>query len=189
MSAQPLDVNEFLLSGGVPAAKFETPGTSCTGKITFLKVEQQREIDSGKPKYWDDGTPQMQIVCHVQTSMRDPQIPDDDGMRALYIRNNMKAAVGAAVRKVRAKLTAGGILTVTYTGDGERKSAAYNPPKLYAAEYAPPSVAAVDDVLGVTPDPAAEPAALPPGITAEQWADLPQAAKEAMAKMHNLPPY
>jgi hypothetical protein len=184
-----LDVNEFLLSSGVAAAKFEHPGTSVSGKITLLRVEQQREIDSGKPKYWDNGEPQMQIVCHVQTSIRDPQVPDDDGVRALYIRNNMKAAVSTAVRKSRAKLETGGVLTVTYTGDGERKSAAFNPPKLYAAEYAPPSVATVDDVLGTAPNPPAEPVTLPPGITAEQWAGLPQAAKEAMAKMHNLPPF
>jgi len=183
------DVNDFLLSGGVTAAKFERPGTSVSGKITLLRVEQQREIDSGKPKYWDDGTPQMQIVCHLQTTQRDPASPDDDGVRAVYIRGNMKAAVSTAVRKARAKLIIGGDLTITYTGDGERKSAAFNPPKMYAADYAPPSVAAVDDVLGAAPAPPAEPATLPPGITAEQWAVLPQAAKEAMAKMHDLPPY
>jgi hypothetical protein len=176
-----VDVNEFLLSGGVPAAKFEHPGTSVSGKITLLRVEQQREIDSGKPKHWDDGTPQLQIVCHVQTSTRDPSIPDDDGLRALYIRNNMKAAVSTAVRKARAKLETGGVLTVTYTGDGERKSAAFNPPKLYTAEYAPPSVATVDDVLGAAPAPPPEPVSRPPSIPAEQWDALPRETQKSLA--------
>ena len=82
MSAQPLDdANELLLSGGVRPAKFETPGTTVSGKVTHAERQQQREIDSGKPKYWEDGTPRMQIVAHLQTTARDADDPDDDGWR------------------------------------------------------------------------------------------------------------
>jgi hypothetical protein len=182
MSAQPLDdANEFLLSGGVRPAKFETPGTVVSGKVTHAERQQQREIDSGKPKYWEDGNPRMQIVAHLQTVQRDADDPDDDGMRAVYIRGNMLNALRAALRKAHAKLELGGILTITYTGDGERKSAAFNPPKLYSAEYTPPSLAAVNDVLSEPPGPAAEPVTRPPSIPAEQWDALPQDAREALA--------
>ena len=46
------------------------------------EVQPQREIDTGKPKYWEDGTPRQQIVVHLQTDQRDPDIEDDDGIRA-----------------------------------------------------------------------------------------------------------
>jgi hypothetical protein len=141
------DVNEFLLSGGVPALKYETPGTTHTGKIISAEVQQQREIDTGKVKYWDDGKPQLQIKVHLQTTIRDPGIEDDDGIRADYIRGNKLKAVQAAVRKARAKLEPGGELTITYTGDGEQKTRGFNAPKLYTAAYAPPGDAAVTDVL------------------------------------------
>ncbi len=190
MSAQPLeDANEFLLSGGVRPAKFEMACAAVSGKVIHAEKQQQREIDSGKVKYWEDGTPRMQIVVHLQTSQRDPDDPDDDGMRAVYIRGNMLTALRGALRKAHAKLELGGVLTVTYTGDGERKAAGFNPPKLYAVDYSPPSPTAVNDILGETPDTPAEPDKLPPGITAEQWAELPQPAKEALAKMRNLPPF
>jgi hypothetical protein len=133
----------------------------------------------------------MQIVCHIETSARDAQIPDDDGLRALYIRNNMRTAVAAAVRKARAKLEVGGTLTVTYVSDGEQKTRGHNPPKIYSAVYTPPKDAgdAVADVLGVAPAPAVAPAKLPPGVTAEEWAALPQGDKEALAKVYNLVPF
>jgi hypothetical protein len=182
MTAQPLDdANEFLLAGGVRPAKFETAGTVVSGKVTHAERQQQREIDSGKPKYWEDGTPRMQIVAHLQTTQRDPDDPDDDGMRAVYIRGNMLNALRAALRKAHAKLELGGILTITYTGDGERRAPGFNPPKLYTADYSPPSLTAVNDILSETPEPIAEPVNRPPSIAAEQWDALPQDAREALA--------
>jgi hypothetical protein len=184
------DANEFLLAGGVTSAKFETPGISVSGTITRPpEVQQQRELDTGKPKFWEDGKPRQQIVIHLQTTSRDPEVDDDDGIRALYVRGNMLKAVREAVRKhgAGAKLDTGGVLTVTYTGDGERKSG-LNAPKLYSAVYTPAAQAAVDGALG-EPAPHAAPAALPPGVTAEQWANLSDAERAVVAKVHDLPPY
>jgi hypothetical protein len=179
------EANEFLLAGGVISAKFETADTTVTGSICRPpEVQQQREIDTGKPKFWEDGKPRQQIVVHLQTTSRDPEIEDDDGIRALYVRGNMLRAVREAVRKAGAKLEVGGVLTVTYTSDGERKAAGFNPPKLYTAAYVPAAQAAVADALG-DPAPAA-PAAVaavtrPPSVPADQWDALPQHAKEALA--------
>jgi hypothetical protein len=190
MSTQLDEANEFLLAGGVASAKFETVGTTVSGSICRPpEVQQQREIDSGKPKYWDDGKPRQQIVVHLQTTARDPAVEDDDGIRALYVRGNMLRAVREAVRKAGAKLEVGGVLTVTYTGDGERKAAGFNPPKLYTAAYVPAAQAAVADALD-EPDPvSAAPAQLPPGVSADEWAALPQAQKEAVAALYGIAPY
>jgi hypothetical protein len=190
MSAQPLDAaNEFLLAAGVTSAKFETPGTTVTGTICRQpEVQQQREIDTGRPKFWDDGKPRQQIVIHLQTTSRDPEVEDDDGIRALYVRGNMLRAVREAVRKAGTGLEVGGVLAVTYSGDGERKAAGFNPPKLYTAVYTPAVQAAVSDVLA-EPVPAAGSVALPPGVTAEQWAEMNDEQRAALAKLFDLPPF
>jgi hypothetical protein len=184
--------NEFLNSGGVPPAKFETAGTTVTGKVLHAEKQQQREIATGKPKYWDDGTQREQLVVQLETSQRNPEIPDDDGRRALYVRGNMLKALRAALKRAGGRLEAGGTLTVTYTGDGERTAAGFNPPKLYTVHYAPPAQSAVADMLGDTaapgaPAPAAAP--VPAGMTAQQWDALPQAARDALTQLQDTPPY
>ena len=70
MSSQLDEANDFLLSGGVSRRlKYETASpTSHTGKVIQPpQVQPQREIDTGKPKYWEDGTPRQQIVVRLQT--------------------------------------------------------------------------------------------------------------------------
>jgi hypothetical protein len=187
-------VNDFLMGSGVPSAKFETPGTTVTGKIVRTpEVQQQRDINTGSPKFWDDGTPQKQIVVQLQTTLRDPQIPDDDGVRAVYIRGQMLTAVRQAVRSSGAQLETGGTLTITYTGDGEPSKRGYNPPKLYSATYSAGTQAAVNDMLN-EPQPA--PAAarpmrnLPPGITEELLAGMSTEQRKALSILYpSFPPF
>jgi hypothetical protein len=135
--------NDFLMGGSVPSAKFPTPGTTIGGRITRIAdVIQQRDFDSGAPKFWDDGSPMMQLPVEVATDQRDPDLVGDDGTRTIYIKGFLKQAVQEAVRRSGAKgLTVGGTLTVTYVGDGEAKRRGANPPKQYTATYEPPSVA------------------------------------------------
>jgi hypothetical protein len=184
------EANDFLLAGGVASAKFETPGTTVSGKIARPpEVQQQREIDTGKPKFWDDGKPRQQLVIHLQTADRAADDPDDDGVRAVYVRGNMLRAVREAVRKSGAKLEPGGELTVTYAADGERKATGFNPPKLYSAAYVPPAQAAVAEMVAGPAAPAGPAPDLPPGVTPEQWAALNQEQKEALAKVFDVTPY
>jgi len=180
------NVNDFLMGGGVASAKFEKPGTTVTGRIARTpEVQQQREIDTGKPKFWDDGTPRKQIVVQLQTTQRDPAIPDDDGIRAVYIRGNMLTAVRQAVRSSGAQLETGGTLSITYTGDGEASSRGFNPPKLYTAVYTPGSQAAVNDLLAAdTPAPAAGPRQLPPGMTEEMLAGMSTEQRKALSILY-----
>lgn len=172
------DVNDFLLSGGVTSAKFETPGTTVSGTICRPpEKQQQRDFETGKPKVWEDGTPRWQVVIHLQTDTRDQDVDDDDGIRALYVRGNMLRAVREAVRRAGGRLEEGGELAVIYTGDGERQGVGF-PPKLYSATYVPAAQAAVADALA-TPAPAE--VTRPASIPAEQWDTLPQSARAALA--------
>lgn len=144
--------DDFLMGGGIPSAKFPAVGTTVTGRITEKPtVQQQKDYTTEQPKFWDDGTPMMQLVVTVATNERDPEITDDDGVRRIYVKGNLKTAVASAVRAAGARgLEVGGILAVTYTGDGEKKNPKFNAPKLFSAVYTSAANAELN-----TPDPAA----------------------------------
>jgi hypothetical protein len=189
-----MDANDLLMGGGLAAAKFPTIGTTISGRIVRKpEARQQTDIETGEPLTFANGDPRMQIVVSLATADRDPAKADDDGERALYIKGNMLNAVRDAVRRAGAKgLEVGGTLTVVYTGDGEKKNRAFNAPKLYAAEYVPPTNAAVDNLLmagqPATTTPAtgvASPPA-PTGVDPAMWArmepDQQQAVLAAVGK-------
>lgn len=137
--------DEFLMGGGVRSAKFDTVGVVAKGTIVSLAMQQQRDYAKNTPKFWDDGKPMMQLRVVIQTDERDDA--DDDGLRALYLKGESQKAVREAVRSTGAKtIEAGGTLAVAYIGDGEAKGT-LNPPKLYRAQYKPPSP--VDRAVGV----------------------------------------
>ncbi|MFD1940561.1 hypothetical protein ACFSKW_54820 [Nonomuraea mangrovi] len=184
IAPQQYDANDFLMGSGIPAAKFETIGTTVTGQISAQpEVTQQTDLDTGKPLFWDDGRPRMQLVVTVQTNLRDPEIVDDDGQRKFYVRAKLQEAVRTAVRAAKAKgLEVGGTLSITYSGDGEQTRRGFNPPKLYSATYQPPSVVAANDFLNGGQAPAQQAGGFVPANQgpAPQWATpAPQTAPAA----------
>jgi hypothetical protein len=192
------DVNDFLKSGGVASAKFDQVGAAVSGVLTHVEKQQQRDMDTGKPKFWDDGKPREQIVAHVQTTLRDPAVDNDDGVRALYIRGNMLKAVREALRTAGAGLQIGGELLVAYTGDGERPRPGFNPPKLYAARYTPPAVtidpfdppAATNGTQTAPAAPQPPAPGLPAGMTQAAFAALPAEVQELLRQQAgDTPPF
>ncbi|MUL39605.1 hypothetical protein FZ103_00150 [Streptomonospora sp. PA3] len=191
--------NDFLMGGGIPAAKFEQIGRVLTGAIAVPpEVQQQKDFNSGEPLFWDDGSPRQQIKLVLDTAERNPEDPDDDGQRALYVKSGMLKAVRAAVKASRSKgLEVGGTLTITYTGDGEPSRKGLNPPKQYSATYQPPApgAAANDVLMGGQQPPAAPPAApapvpqaqaapaAPAAMTPEQQAAIAQLTPEQRAAL------
>lgn len=139
------DANDFLMQGGTPAAKFPDIGATIIGMITKPpKMRQVTDPATGEVKRWQSGDPQMQIVIDLQTELNDPMVPDDNGERTLWCKGLMMNAVRDAVRRAGARgLEVGGVLQVTYTGDGEPTKKGFRGPKLYAANYTPPSAAPV----------------------------------------------
>lgn len=141
------DARDFLMGQGVPWAKFERIGDIISGRIvTDPKVSQQTEMGTGKPLFWDDGNPKMQLLVDVQTDGRDPSLDHDDGTRRLYVKGAMQYAIRDAVKAAGAdEVLRGGTITVQYTHDGDKR-AGFNAPKQYTAKYSPPS--ATGDFLG-----------------------------------------
>ncbi len=137
MSAEAL---EFLTGGGgPPSVKFPEVGAKIVGRVLKYEMVQQRDFQSKKPKFWDDGNPMMQACVTLQAEEWEPVDEDDDGKRRLYVKGKMRDAVIAAVNASGHKGSLiGGKLGVSYSGDGE-KTGGQSPPKLYKAKYEPPS--------------------------------------------------
>lgn len=134
--------NDWLLATGVKSAAFKTIGDHVVGHIMRQpEVVQQRDINTGAPKTWNDGSPMMQMRVVLMTEERDPSDPEDSGERAIYIKGNMQKAVALAVRQAGATgLEVGGKLMVTYKADGAVTQRGFNPPKVYEAKYRAPEV-------------------------------------------------
>ena len=166
------DADNFLLGSGGKGAKFETIGDAVKGVICATpEMRQQTDIKTGAPSCWDDGSPKMQLVVKLQTDAKDDA--EDDGIRSLYVSGGFKRmstqkAIADAVRASGAKgLEVGGTLAVKFTGEEPSQTKGFNPAKLYAAKYTPPTVKAVDDFLG-TPASTANPTK-----SAGDWDDDP----------------
>jgi len=176
-----MSITDLLNSGGAPSFKFAQIGATVRGAVVSADIVQKRNFDTGQPETWEDGSPVNQIRVVLQTELRDPQIPDDDGQRAVYIKGwgdqlrELRRAIKAAGAN---DLEPGGTFTDTYTGDGElSKGRRGFPPKVHAYTYTRPSSTAglLNDtaapVRQETPAPAA--AAEPvPSITPEQLAAM-----------------
>lgn len=184
-----------------PSAKFDAIGTTVGGVITRIgDPMQQTDFSSGKPLTWDDGTPRMQLPVTLQTDLRDPSNPLDDGKRTLYVKGEMKKAIGAALRAAGAKMALGGTLTVTFSG--EEPTAGF-PKKLYTATYAAPAPggAFFEEPAVGTPAPVAAahvgqppaapqpaPAAVPPGVDPQAWAAFQAMQAQAQQNAPAAPP-
>jgi hypothetical protein len=179
------DPNDILFGSGVPAAKFEHPGDTVSGRITETKARQEVDFKTREPKTFPSGDPIMGIIVTVQTALRDPSIADDDGKRRVFVEGKrMKDALREAVlvHGYGTKLLVGGELTVTFTHLGVAEKG-LNAPKEWRVSYTPSTTTAANDALGIgtaaaapapmerfEPDLAAPPAGAP--ITPEQAADL-----------------
>ena len=131
----------FLMGSGVPSATFPEIGAEIIGEIAGYELTQQRSFDTGEPLVWDDGRPRMQVVFTLKTALRDEEIEDDDGVRKLYAKAQMRDAIQQAIRRTKHKGDIiGGRLKVTYVADGEVTRRGLNPPKEYTARFIPPVV-------------------------------------------------
>ena len=179
---QQQDPNRFLMGGGGKSAKFEQPNDEVVGTLIDAgEMRQQTDIKDGKPLFWDDGSPKMQLVLQLQTELRED--PEDDGVRNLYVKGGFKnptlqKAVADAVRAAGAKgLQAGGTLRVRFTGTGQA-SQGMSPPKFYVAKYDPPAQTFLQQPQAPAQQaaPAADPWATPPPAQQAVASQPPQQA-------------
>jgi hypothetical protein len=125
-------MDEFMEStaGGpkLPALKFVKVGDTHTGVVTEVTKLQDKD-PAGNVKTYDNGDPRWVFVFTLETQI---------GASNLWVRGQMVRAVREAAEKAGVSTLVGSTLSVRYTGDGEKKSAAFNAPKLYAAKVDAP---------------------------------------------------
>lgn len=136
------DANDLLL-GGAPSksAVFPKIGTVVEGTvISDPESREQTDLATGEIKRFKSGDPMMQVIIKLQTTQRDPDDPEDDGVRTLYVKNTMMKAVGKAMIEAGVKKIApGGYLQVGYSGDIPPQIKGYSPTKVYVAKYTAPA--------------------------------------------------
>lgn len=154
------DANSLLMGTGVPGAKFPTIGTVVKGRITAVDSGQQVDFKTKAPLFYDDGKPRMQIVVTLATDIRDPEIPNDDGVRKLYVKGQMQKAIRDAVVAAGAEgLEIGGTIAVQFTAEKPSETRGFNPSKVYVAQYARPAAGMLLAATGAAAPPATESAA------------------------------
>jgi hypothetical protein len=207
------DANDILMGSGAPAAKFDQVGAILSGTVLAEpEATQQTDFRTKVAETWKDGSPKMQVLVRLATTLRDPERADDDGERTLYIKGkHLTDAIRQAVRASGANgIHPGGTLTVQYVADGPAE-VGLNPPKLYAASYVAPAVSfngvsspaqqqipaqptyVAPQPAYVAPAPAAvmqqqvpaaAPAAVPTGVDPAMWGRLdPEQRQRVLAAM------
>ncbi len=175
MTEQFPDANALLM-GGAKSVSWKDLGMGAIVVGTILeppKVEQMTKYKSTEPDFWPSGEPKLQIVLEIQTDMRDPANPTDDGKRRLFVEPRMMKTFREAVRNAGADgFAVGGKVAVKWvSGDGEGEGNA----RVFVTEYAKPvSNPHANNLLGAT-----TPAATAPLMPATPAAPAPAAAPVA----------
>lgn len=161
--------------------KHHPAGHTVSGTIVSMEELQVRSFDDDEPKFYKDGKPIMQLRVVIQTSLNEE--PEDDGIRAVYIKSKQKKQVIEAIKAGGAtKLDPGGTLKVQRVEKIPIPNSkfeewtwrfAYTPPSPadpWSAELAPVAPAApVDDGTN------------PYGVDPAAWAKLPQTMRDSIA--------
>lgn len=133
-------------------------GATVTGTILDATVRQVTDFQTGKPKFWDDGSPQQQVVITLKTDLREDA--DDEGDRSLYIKTwgTQWRALQEAVRNIGASklseaLAPGNIMSAAFTGT--KKAGNGFDEKLYAYRIERGASPALDTVAAAAPAAAA----------------------------------
>lgn len=162
-----MDPAQAFLMGGrkIPSAfqryQRNTPlpvGTTIRGQVESWEYVQQRDYDDDtKLKFWDDGSPMMQLVIVlVNTGLSEERYRNqetgeaDDGDRKLYVKGELQKALRKAITAAGVPfIERGGWITTQITGEGVASNPKYNPPTLYTCHYEP---AAQNFLSTPTPD-------------------------------------
>ncbi len=115
-------------------------GDAITGTITAVSLRQVRDYITNKPNYWEDNTPQQQIVIVVDSD--ELATGEDDGLRAVYVKwwgVWRKAFAKAITASGATEPEIGGILTVTFESEVPNKDTKMDAMKVYSYAYTNPA--------------------------------------------------
>lgn len=132
------EVEAFFSSGGARAVKWENIGDSVKGIIMSSEVRDQTDMQ-GNVKRFPDGNPMKQVVITLMTDPPLHEDEDDDGMRRVFVKSQMTAAMKDALRKAGVPGPAdGGKLAVKFIREDPPKTRGFNPTKVFQVWYEEP---------------------------------------------------
>lgn len=139
----PPSADQFMGSSVKTASYDGAPPIAIEGEIVNDPfVRHAKDLETLEPKYWPNGDPVYELIVDVQTNLRDPSDPADDGVRRHYLGGYKKKAVELALKKaaVRGAPKRGGWLKLVYTADNlQEQKRGKRPPKMWEAEYRAPA--------------------------------------------------
>lgn len=163
-----MDDSDEFMGGSFKTFAFNVVGDMVQGTVTQSPTKvQQRDMQTNEPKVWSDGRPQWMFQVTIQTELRDPTDPYDDGLRTLYLSWKRLDAVRAAIRESGAKnIEVGGQLALRFDGFGPETKKGFNPPKLLWKAWYKPPVAQADPAFMESPRTSEPPAFSNPSVSA-----------------------
>lgn len=186
-------LDAFKKRGNSKFATFSQPGATVAGLITEISDQKQATKWNPDPKakreldFWPSGDPIMEVWVTVQTQDRDPQDPEDTGLRTIVVTVNQKqggqlAAIMDACEAVGAPTPLpGGFLALTFTQLDPESKNPQNPRKLYAAQYQVPAPGG-----GAFQQPQAQPSQQAPAQQYNEFNPAPQAAPQQQAPVQQF---
>ena len=158
-SAEAAAAASFFGGDGMVAAKFPTVGFTVEGTILSYRMDQQSDMDTGELLFWEGKSrvlqsqlkfpatarPVMQLVIEMQCQPTgktwetnqyiEKALSEDDGKRALYVKNGLQTAIGKALKEAGVQAPEiGGYLKVT-RGQSVKREGAKFPSHSFTAQY------------------------------------------------------
>lgn len=154
----------FLSGGSTLAVKFPDVGATFEGTITDWEMRQQTDKDTGdlkwfvgnkllkdsevKPEQRRSAKPANQLLLYVQgeptgvthewvgRKFVEKPVPDDDGMRVLYVKSDLQRAISRAIKDAGGKLERGAYVQVKLTRTEKVKGGDFYK-NVFAAKWTP----------------------------------------------------
>ena len=151
-----MPLGKALTESGGKAASFEVLGQRIGGKVLGAEMRQANDLDTGKPGFWDNGDKKMQAVITVQTDDRDPQVPEDDGVRSIYVKwwGPNRTALQQEIRRTTSHLPEDqqdvlrdGWFWATFSSEIPPQTRGFSPAKVLSFEYRPPQTGGLGKAL------------------------------------------
>lgn len=174
---------------------FPNLGDSVTGTIVAIHPpEQATDPSTQAPAFDRNGRPKMQVRIDLETAQRDPEDPDDDGARTLYVRGWMRGTIADALREVgETEPKPGGVLTVTFTHQEKPTSPGLSGIKKFSAVYKPPPSGVAEHFAAPAAAATVKPPPVKPAaISDAAWAAMDEATQRTVAATmsgSDEPPY
>ena len=144
----PFAAAQKFLTGGLTAAKWPHVGFVFEGTVTGARITQQTDYDDGTLMFWRDGSPRMQLIVDVQgpatgktwkgLAYVETPVPNDNGMRAMYVKGKLQAALTQGLRDAgNAEFELGGHVRIERVQNDPPKDSKKEPAHNYRVTWTP----------------------------------------------------